>query len=67
MSRFSYLPSLFLRLHHPLAIPKLPLILGVPRLLAVLFITIFLPIALANEKVSTVAAAHHNVLHKDNL
>lgn len=58
-SSFPILP----RFRHSLPIPKLPLILGIPRFLAFLFVAIRLPIAPADEVFSAVAAAHHNANH----
>ena len=58
-----FYPPFFLRLRHPLPIPKLTLILGVPRLLAVLLVAILLPIAPADEVVPAAAVAYHNAHH----
>ena len=44
------------RLLHHLPIPEFPLILGVSRFLAFLLVTVFLPIAPADEEVSASAS-----------
>jgi len=45
---------------HPITIAKLLFILGIPSFPTFFFVTVFLPIIPANEKVPTVTASQHN-------
>ena len=46
----------------PSAIPKFPLILGVSRFLAFLLVTVFLPIAPADEKFAAILTGNHDAI-----
>lgn len=61
--RLYRIKMLFLpRLLHHLPIPKFPLILGVSRFLAFLLVTVFLPIAPANEKFAAILTGNHDAI-----